>query len=147
MKKNVYFRYDVMDAKIVGSKSAFDMANRGYGDAYEELMRMSKEHPEFAYQIAERKSSGKTKNSYKGLTRAVIENYIEIQANKQEIKMELEKLESLAKNKWPEVKKWFLSKYPDFSVEDAKREIAAAAGKKDAAASTELTVCTETPAA
>ena len=127
MKKNVYFRYDVMDAKIVGSKSAFDMANRGYGDAYEELMRMSKEYPDFGYQVTKRKSS-QDKNTYKGLTRAFIINYLDIQDDKETVNKEFEKVESMATKKWPEVKKWFLSKYPDFSVEDAKWEIAAAAG-------------------
>lgn len=133
MNKPVTFHYDLMNAMIVGSKSAFEKANRGYGEVYEELMRMKKEHPDFGYQVSERKSSGKSKNTYKGLTRKLVIEYISIQPDKEILTKEFEKAESLAAGKWPGVKKWFLAKYPEFNVEAAKEAIIQAAAAKTAA--------------
>lgn len=77
-----------------------------------------------------------TKKTYKGLTLALIREYIEIKAEREILKAEMEAVKAKAlegkedisekmadKIAYPLIKKWFLKKFKDFSVSGAEKEI------------------------
>ena len=68
MSKAVRFTLNFADKTIVGTKTSFDKAGKGYGPVYEELVALMAKHPTFGIEIAEHTKPAKSKQTYKGMT-------------------------------------------------------------------------------
>ena len=115
-----YFRFDFPNNAIVGSKTAIKKAGNPDSKEYEELMKLREIQPEF--QVVEKevkKSSGK--QSYKGLNRNFVEAYISIQSNADTLNKQY--MEAQEMGTFSLVRKWFLTTFKEFDMEEAKREI------------------------
>lgn len=122
------FAIDFIGKRIIGTKASFDKASKGNGAIYEELAEKIAKHPSFELVIKEQKQHiTKAKKTYENLTFKLMEDFISIQENAKETLSEYEAVKKMAKNAgrsiYPITKKWFLSVYEDFDVEDAKRAI------------------------
>lgn len=128
-KKNApRFVINFMDKAIVGTKASFDKAGKGEGAVYEELAAKIAAHPNFELKIKEQKNrSTKVKETYDGLNFPLMEKFIAIQPNSASLMKGYEGAKKMAKeignSVYPFTKKWFLSQFKDFNVEDAKRAI------------------------
>ena len=130
---NVRFTIDFINKSIIGTKSSFNKAGKGFGDEYEELAAKMAAHPDFKLVEKEQKhKSTKAKRTYDGLDFDFMEAYIEIQPASEKLKNEYESVKQMAANcgtsKYPLTKKWFLGKFgtedQPFDMEQARKEIA-----------------------
>lgn len=115
-----FFRFDFTSNTIVGSKTAIKKAGNPDSKEYKELMKLREIQPEF--QVVEKevkKSSGK--QSYKGLNRDFVEAYISIQPNADTLNKQYKEAKEMGT--FPLVRKWFLTTFKEFDMEEAKREI------------------------
>ena len=73
-KKVSRFTVDFPHRKIVGTQTSFDLAGKGEGPVYEELMRLMDKHPTFdcKIKVLEKNSD---KETYKGFTVEFIQYY------------------------------------------------------------------------
>ena len=125
---NVHFTINFFDKQIIGTKSSFNKAGKGFGAEYEELAAKMAAHPDFKLVEKEQKhKSTKAKRTYDGLDFDFMETYIEIQLASEKLKNEYESVKQMAANcgtsKYPLTKKWFLGK---FGTEDEGFDMAAA---------------------
>ena len=119
MMKNL-FSLNHVDKTIVASKTTLRKAGIFGSAEYKELMHLLNENS--GYAVAEKvikKSTGK--KTYRGLTAALIRDYLSIQPN-------CEEMNTLFNQAWERGgfslgRKWFLESYKDFNVESAKQEI------------------------
>ena len=79
-KKNA-FEVNFFNKSIAGTKAAFNKASKGEGAHYEELTRLMAQHPDFRLVIKEQKIQKEKKETYEGLTFALMKEYISIQKN------------------------------------------------------------------
>ena len=130
---NVHFTINFFDKQIIGTKSSFNKAGKGFGDEHEELAAKMAAHPDFKLVVKEQKhKSTKAKRTYDGLDFDFMEAYIEMQTDAQKLKNEYESVKQMAANcgtsKYPLTKKWFLGKFgtedQPFDMEQARKEIA-----------------------
>ena len=130
---NVRFTIDFINKSIIGTKSSFNKAGKGFGAEYEELAAKMAAHPDFKLVEKEQKhKSAKAKRTYDGLDFDFMEAYIEIQPASEKLKNEYESVKQMAANcgtsKYPLTKKWFLGKFgtedQPFDMEQARKEIA-----------------------
>ena len=130
---NVRFTIDFINKSIIGTKSSFNKAGKGFGAEYEELAAKMAAHPDFKLVEKEQKhKSTKAKRTYDGLDFDFMETYIEIQPASEKLKNEYESVKQMAANcgtsKYPLTKKWFLGKFgtedQPFDMEQARKEIA-----------------------
>ena len=94
--------------EIVGSQSAVKKAGRVGSKEYKMLMELLEKHPTFKV-VA--KEPNEKKNTYDGLTYAVMEEYIKGLENSDEMMAEYESVKKVANNKYPLVKKWFIDTF------------------------------------
>ena len=129
---NVHFTINFFDKQIIGTKSSFNKAGKGFGDEYEELAAKMAAHPDFKLVVKEQKhKSTKAKRTYDGLDFDFMEAYIEMQTDAQKLKNEYESVKQMAANcgtsKYPLTKKWFLGKFgtedQPFDMEQARKDI------------------------
>ena len=108
---------------IVASKTTLKKAGNPNSTEYKEMMKLMKKHPNFT--VVEKIIKEATgKETHKGLKKNIIEAYIGIQNNATDL---MAQYEAAAKQgKFPLVRKWFLSTFKDFNLEEAKEEIAKA---------------------
>lgn len=119
MMKNL-FSLNHVDKTIVASKTTLRKAGIFGSAEYKELMHLLNENS--GYAVAEKvikKSTGK--KTYRGLTAALIRDYLSIQPN-------CDEMNALFNQAWERGgfslgRKWFLEAYKDFNVESAKQEI------------------------
>ncbi len=119
MMKNL-FSLNHVDKTIVASKTTLRKAGIFGSAEYKELMHLLNENS--GYAVAEKvikKSTGK--KTYRGLTAALIRDYLSIQPN-------CDEMNTLFNQAWERGgfslgRKWFLESYKDFNVESAKQEI------------------------
>lgn len=119
MMKNL-FSLNHVDKTIVASKTTLRKAGIFGSAEYKELMHLLNENS--GYAVAEKvikKSTGK--KTYRGLTAALIRDYLSIQPN-------CDEMNALFNQAWERGgfslgRKWFLESYKDFNVENAKQEI------------------------
>lgn len=114
-----YFTYDHINKKIDGTEENFRMSGIPGSAQDLALMACRKQHPDYEYRIVKYK---KEKNSYKGLKRELMHDYIDcfgVKAQMDEfVKMKNENASFGA------LKSWFLKEFPAFNnVEKAKKEI------------------------
>ena len=130
---NVRFTIDFINKSIIGTKSSFNKAGKGFGAEYEELAAKMAAHPGFELVVKEQKhKSTKAKRTYDGLDFDFMEAYIEMQTDAQKLKNEYKSVKQMAVNcgssKYPLTKKWFLGEFSDmeggFDMEAAKKDIA-----------------------
>ena len=129
---NVHFTINFFDKQIIGTKSSFNKAGKGFGAEYEELAAKMAAHPDFKLVEKEQKhKSTKAKRTYDGLDFDFMEAYIEMQPEAQKLKKEYEAVKEMAEircsAKYPLTKKWFLGKFgtedQPFDMEQARKDI------------------------
>ena len=114
-----YFTYDHINKKIDGTEENFRMSGIPGSAQDLALMACRKEHPDYDYRIVKYK---KVKNSYKGLNRPLMHDYIDCFGIKEQMD-EFEKLKNESTS-FGSLKSWFLNEFPAFSnVEKATKEI------------------------
>jgi hypothetical protein len=127
-KNTARFIINFLNGTITGTKASFNKASKGAGPEYKELTEKIMAHPTFKLVVKEPKhTTTKEKKTYDGLNFKLMEDYIAIQENSEQDEKEYEAVKKTAKNAgrsvYPLTKKWFLKKYKDFDVEEAKAEI------------------------
>jgi hypothetical protein len=128
-KKNApRFVIDFVNKAIIGTKASFDKAGKGEGVIYEELAVKIEAHPSFKLVIKEQKKhSTKAKETYDGLNFLLMEKYIAIQDNSEDLMLAYNGAKKMAKDTgssvYPFTKKWFLGQFKDFDVAEAKKAI------------------------
>lgn len=119
-----YFTYDHLNKKIIGTELNFRKSGIPGSEQDNELMARIEEHPTYTFHVIK---PAKQKNSYKGLTRELMYDYLDIQ--KDDISKDLlTQLEQMKKDGvgYPAIKSWFLDAFPKFNVEKAKKDVRAA---------------------
>lgn len=114
-----YFTFNHLTRKIVGTELNFKKSGTP-GSAHDiELMARIAEHPNYDFLVIKPE---KEKNSYKGLKRELVHDYIDCFGSAEQM-AEFEKMkdESAA---FGSIKSWFLTEFPTFgNVEKAKKAI------------------------
>ena len=126
MKQNVGYEIDYIENKIIVSKKFLKEAGNVTTAAYSELVQIRKDYPDFTIeprQIAKREN----KMTYGKLTYDRMREYIETKDDKDQVLVEFEHIQKLAKfqnAQYVFVKKWFLGLYGDeFKRENEEKEI------------------------
>ena len=127
------FVVDFINKEIKGTKSAFNKASKGYGDAYDELMKHIQAHPDFKCVVIEpKKRSSKPKATYEGLTLAFVKDYVAMIDNPkrtEEMKNIIAFCGESGENALPKLKSWLIDTFKHFYVDerfpmaDAKEEV------------------------
>lgn len=112
--KNV-FVVDFAKKSIVGSKTAVNKAGRIGSKEYKMLMELLGKHPTFEV-VA--KEPNEKKNTYDGLTYAVMEEHINGLDNSEEMMAEYKAVKKMANGKYPLVKKWFIDTFMKNQIEN-----------------------------
>jgi hypothetical protein len=139
--RNQYFTLDILNKKIRGSERSFKLANKGCGDAYEQLMALMTAHPDYELEVAKAKSND-SKETYDGLSYQFMKDYIALQENAALLLKKLDLVIANAKktraSAYPVVKRWFLRTFGTpieagkfhFDLEEAKQLIEEASDEK-----------------
>ena len=114
-----YFTFDHINKKIDGTMENFKLSGIPGSAQDLALMACRKAHPDYDFRIVKLK---KEKNSYKGLKRELMHDYIEcFGTDEMMVHFEDMKKESAS---FGSMKSWFLGQFPNFgNVEKAKKEI------------------------
>lgn len=124
---SIRFTLDVFNKTISGTKASFDKASKGEGPIYEELARKMAAHPDYRLVIKEQKIQKEKKETYEGLNFTLMEAYIAIQDNANELMEAYKEVKKFAKeaklSSYPITKKWFLEQFEGFNVSKAKKDI------------------------
>ena len=114
-----YFTYDHINKKIDGTMENFQLSGIPGSAQDLALMACVKEHPDYAYRIVKPQ---KEKNSYKGLKRELIHDYIDCFGT-DEMMAKFNKMKEDG-TAFGTIKSWFLEQFPNFgTVEKAKKRI------------------------
>lgn len=113
-----YFTFDHLAKKIVGTELNFKKSGIPGSEQDIELMVRIAEHPNYDFRVIR---PVKEKNSYKGLKRELMHDYIDCFGSKEM----MEKFQQMKKDgtAFPAMKSWFLDLFPHFNVEKAKKDI------------------------
>ena len=113
-----YFWYDHPNKKIVGKELNFRKSGIPGSKQDKELMARIAEHSNYTFRIIKPK---KEKNSYKGLKRELMYDYIDCFGSEEM----LDKFQQMKEDGtgFPAMKSWFLDQFPKFNVEKAKGDI------------------------
>ena len=76
------------------------------------VMELRKAFPDYSLEVKATRKSAPT--SYGGLTYSFMESYIQMQDNRTELMDEFASLRMLGIN-YPQIKKWFLNRFPEFT--------------------------------
>lgn len=140
-KTNTYFTLDILGKKIRGSEHSLKLANKGNGDAYEQLMALMNAHPDYELEVVKAKSND-SKETYDGLSYQFMKDYIALQEGSALLLKKLELVINTAKktrgSAYPVVKRWFLRTFGTatetgkilFNLEEANQLIEAAKDEK-----------------
>ena len=128
MKQNLGYEIDYIEEKIIVSKKFLKEASTINTAAYTELTQIRKDYPEFAI-VPRAITKKENKMTYGKLTYEKMREYIETKADKEQVLVEFEQVQKLAKFQKAQyvfVKKWFLGLYGDEfrREEDDKKETA-----------------------
>lgn len=126
------FAINPIDKTIIASKTTLKKASIPNSPEYKSLMKLMKANPTFAVEVKVIKEAV-GKNNHKGLTNAVIKEFITIQKNSKELTEQYEK--AFEMGKFIQVRKWFLDTFKDITVAEIKKAIDAARLAKIKAAS------------
>ena len=128
MKQNLGYEIDYIEEKIIVSKKFLKEASTINTAAYTELTQIRKDYPEFTI-VPRAITKKENKMTYGKLTYEKMREYIETKADKEQVLVEFEQVQKLAKFQKAQyvfVKKWFLGLYGDEfkREEDDKQETA-----------------------
>ena len=122
METRSMFVVDFINEEIKGTKSAFNKASKGYGYAYDELMKHIQAHPDYkCVVIAPKKRSSKPKATYEGLTLAFVKDYVEmvdIPKYTQEMKNIIAFCGESGENALPKLKSWLIDTFKHFYADE-----------------------------
>ena len=113
-----YFWYDHTKEKIIGKELNFKKSGIPGSAQDKALMSAKAQHPNYTYYIIK---PVKEKNSYKGLKRELMYDYIDCFGSEEM----MEKFQQMKEDgtRFPAMKSWFLELFPKFNVEKARKEI------------------------
>ena len=115
----IYFTYDHLNKKIDGTEENFTLSGIPGSAQDLALMACRKAHPDYDFRMVKAK---KEKNSYKGLNRPLMHDYIDCFGS-DEMMTQFQKMKKDGTG-FPTIKSWFLDQFPAFgTVEKAKKEI------------------------
>ena len=120
---NIYFTCNHIDKTIDGTEYHFKKASIPGTAQYKQLMARMEAHPTYRLNSISTKKVSE-KRTYAGLNSKLIEAYISIQKDSEQLLAEHKALID-AEVGFPTVKSWFLEKYPKFNVNKAEKEISA----------------------
>ena len=117
------FTYDHINKKIVGTDINFQKAGIPGSALEAELLARMEGQPTYTFAVVETEKKP-AKQTYKGLTKELMQEYIKIQQNKAVDDL-LAQLDNMVAEKkaFPTIKSWFLDEFKGFSVSKAQREI------------------------
>lgn len=135
MKNTLCFDHDARC--IVMDRTFYKNSSNIRFDEYAMLQRARQDYPTYT-PVIKRIKRNPNKETYKGLTYAYIERYIESHANADEIMAEYKELRLISEchckaRRYPKIKKWFLKKYPEvekFGTEESNNETITETGAK-----------------
>lgn len=148
-RKSNFFTLDLLRKKICGSERSFKLANKGSGEAYNQLMALMNAHPDFELEVVKAKSN-ESKETYDGLSYQFMKDYIAIQANAalllKKLDLVIENAKRTRASAYPVVKRWFLRTFGtpveagkfQFDLEAAKQLIEDASDEKIFASAEEI---------
>ena len=119
-----FFRFNLLSDTIEGSEFNFKKAGNPASEQYAELMMMKVIQPSFKFAPIASTKKVEKKQTYAGLTLALMADYIRIVATEQ-IKAEFNHMVEDKKIAYPTIKSWFLDKYPEvakFGTIEAEHE-------------------------
>lgn len=118
----VYFIYDHIEKKICGSEYHFKKAGVPASEQYKALMACMEAQPTYQLAPIAAKKKVEKKQTYAGLTLALMEKYIAIQENSEKLSAEFAQMKA-DKARYPAIKSWFLDAFPGFDVKRSEAEI------------------------
>lgn len=135
MKNTLRFDHDARC--IVMDRTFYKNSSNIRFEEYAMLQRARQDYPTYTPVIKHIKRNP-DKETYKGLTYAYMERYIESHANADEIMAEYKELRLISEchckaRRYPKIKKWFLKKYPEvekFGTEESDNETITETGAK-----------------
>ena len=130
-------RFDHNARCIVMDRTFYKNSSNIRFEEYAMLQRARQDYPTYTPVIKHIKRNP-DKETYKGLTYAYMERYINSHANADEIMAEYNELRLISEchckaRRYPKIKKWFLKKYPEvekFGTEESNNETISETGAK-----------------
>jgi len=121
--KKFAFTFDHVNQKIVGKDVDFQKAGIPGSKQEEELMARIEARPTYSFMVLETEKKP-AKQTYAGLTRDLMKEYISIQAGAKQADL-MAQFEKMVKDKtaYPTIKSWFLDEFEGFTVSKAKTQI------------------------
>ena len=135
MKNTLRFDHDARC--IVMDRTFYKNSSNIRFEEYAMLQRARQDYPTYT-PVIKRIKRNPDKETYRGLTYAYMEHYIESHDNAVEIMAEYRELRLISEchgkaRRYPAIKRWFLKKYPEietFGTEDSGNEAATGEGAK-----------------
>ena len=135
MKNTLRFDHDARC--IVMDRTFYKNSSNIRFEEYAMLQRARQDYPTYTPVIKHIKRNP-NKETYRGLTYAYMERYIEAHENADAIMAEYKELRLISEchckaRRYPKIKKWFLKKYPEvenFGIEESDEEAATETGTK-----------------
>jgi len=135
MKNTLKFDHDARC--IVMDRTFYKNSSNIRFEEYDMLQRARQDYPNYT-PVIKRIKRNPDKETYRGLTYAYMERYIESHDNPEEIMAEYRELRLISEchgkaRRYPAIKRWFLKKYPEietFGTEESGGEVPAGASAK-----------------
>ena len=135
MKNTLRFDHDARC--IVMDRTFYKNSSNIRFEEYGMLQRARQDYPTYT-PVIKRIKRNPDKETYRGLTYAYMERYIESHENADAIMAEYRELRLISEchckaRRYPKIKKWFLKRYPEvenFGIEESDHEAATETGKK-----------------
>lgn len=130
-------KINMFERTIVLTKKEMNAASRYGSVAYKELQNARRDNPDYRV-VTVTKTVKTQRETYKGLTYAYMERYIETHENAEEVMAEYRELRLISEchgkaRSYPAIKKWFLKMYPEvenFRIEESDNEATAETSAK-----------------
>lgn len=135
MKNTLRFDHDARC--IVMDRTFYKNSSNIRFEEYAMLQRARQDYPTYT-PVIKRIKRNPNKETYRGLTYAYMERYIESHDNAEAIMAEYKELRLISEchckaRRYPKIKKWFLAKYPEiekFGIDEFDNEAVTEAGAK-----------------
>ncbi len=121
-----FFRLDVLEGKILGTKTMLAKANKGYGPVYDELMALMAEHPTFDVTVKRVKEPA-NKQTHKGMDITFMRDWLTAIGDNETLETMNNVIafaEKTGKSKYPLAKHVLLDAYKYFNFAEAKSCVA-----------------------
>lgn len=125
---SVRFTLNFPGKTIVGTQASFDMAGKGTGAVYNELIALMAKHPDFGFEVKKTKQPTKTKQTYKGMDIPFIRDFLLATGDTATLKI-IDDTIAFAKKEgisaYPHAKHKFFEVYEHFDYAVAKKRVKA----------------------